>query len=167
MNLKLAFVAASLALLGAPAAQAQLSIVLDSPVQAASAPELLGFNGTITNIGNVPIMLGSESLSAAAGIGTVTINTDLLMGTWPVVLGPGEFFRGEALFALDIPAGWTDSFGGTYAAFGEDDAGNPYEALVDYRVTIQGTAPVPEPGTMALLVGSLVGGSLLMKRRRK
>ena len=167
MKFKMALAAAALALLGSSAAQAQLSVVLDSPVQSASSPSFLVFNGTIFNEGSTTLTIDGDSVSAPVGVGVDLPHSDLFLGSWPMTLGPGDSFRGDWLFALDIPGTQTESFGGTYAVTGTDALGNPFEYNTDYRVNIQGGTPVPEPGTMALLVGSLVGGSLLMKRRRK
>jgi hypothetical protein len=166
MKIKLAFAAAALALLSTTAAQAQLDIVLDSPVQSATSPSFVTFNGTIFNTGGTAITIDGDSLSAPDGVGIDLPHSDLIIGSWPVTLGPGDSFRGDWLFGLDIPASQTDSFGGTYAVTGTDAAGAPVSFSTDYRVNLGGAA-VPEPGTMALLVSGLVGGSLMMKRRRK
>jgi hypothetical protein len=166
MKLKLAFAAAALMLVGATAAQAQLNIVLDDPVQSATSPSMVVFNGTIFNLGSTAFMITGDSLTSPAGVGQDLPHSDLVIGSWPVTLGPGDSFRGDWLFGLDIPASQTASFGGTYAVTGEDAAGAPFEFNTDYRVNLQGAA-VPEPGTMALLVSGVIGGSLLMKRRRK
>jgi hypothetical protein len=164
MKLKLVFVAAVLALMVAPAAQAQLDIVLNSNVQSASPPETLTFTGTVTNLADFAITLDGDGISVPVGINYNLPNTDLLTGTWPVRLEPGQFFAGP-LFTLDVPDGWTDLFGGTYAAFGTDDAGNQYMDSADFRVTIQGPTPtVPEPGTM-LLLGS--GLAAAWRKRRQ
>jgi hypothetical protein len=168
MKLKLVFVAAALTLMGASAAQAQLDIVLDSPVQDATSPSFVVFNGTIFNVGGTSITIEGDSVSAPAGVVGDLPHSDLIIGSWPLTLGPGDSFRGDWLFGLDIPASQTDSFGGTYAVTGTDASGAPVAFSADYRVNIQGPpADVPEPGTMAMLVSGLIGGSLLMKRRRK
>jgi hypothetical protein len=168
MKLKLVFVAAALTLMGASAAQAQLDIVLDSPVQSATSPSVVVFNGTIFNTGGTAITIDGDSVSAPAGVIPDLPHSDLVIGSWPITLGPGDSFRGDWLFGLDIPASQTDSFDGTYAVTGTDDSGAPVAFSADYRVNIQGPpADVPEPGTMAMLVSGLIGGSLLMKRRRK
>lgn len=166
MKFKMALAAVALALLGAPAAQAQLSIVLDDPVQSVSSPSFVAFNGTIFNIGNTAIEIVADSVSAPAGVGTDTPHSDLIIGTWPLTLGPGDSFRGDYLFALDIPGSQTTPFGGTYAVDTIDAAGNQTFFAADYRINIQGPV-VPEPGAMAMLLSGLVGGSLVMIRRRK
>lgn len=166
MKFKLAFAAAALMLVGATAAQAQLNIVLDSPVQSATSPSFVVFNGTIFNEGTTALTIDGDSVSAPAGVIGDLPHSDLIIGSWPVTLGPGDSFRGDWLFGLDIPASQTTSFGGTYAVTGTNAAGDPFQFNADYRVNIGGAA-VPEPGTMALLVGGLIGGSLVFKRRRK
>jgi hypothetical protein len=167
MKLKLAFAAATLMLMGATAAQAQLDIVLDSPTQDATSPSFVVFNGTIfNNTADQTFTIDGDSLSAPAGVTPDLPHSDLVIGSWPVTLGPGDSFRGDWLFGLDIPASQTESFGGTYAVTGTDAAGNPFNSTADYRVNLQG-AVIPEPGSMAMLVSGLIGGSLLMKRRRK
>lgn len=172
MKFKMALAAAALAMISS-AAQAQLSIVLDlgdplNPTNVAnsSAPGRVEFSGTIFNIGNTAITISGDSISAPAGVTPDLPQSDLIIGSFPITLNPGDSFRGDYLFGLDIPAGQT-SFGGTYAVLGEDLQGNPLDPFTaDYRVGI--TVPgVPEPGTMAMLVSGLIGGSMLLRRRRK
>jgi hypothetical protein len=172
MKFKMALAALALSVMSV-SAQAQLSIILDagdpnSPtsVQDGTAPGLVAFSGTIFNIGNVALEIIGDSLTAPAGVGVDLPQSDLIIGSFPLTLAPGDSFRGDYLFALDIPAGQT-SFGGTYAVDTLDPAGNQAAFSADYRVNIQGGPAVPEPGTMALLVSGLVGGSLFMVRRRK
>jgi len=172
MKLKMALAALALMAMGA-SAQAQLSIVLDlgdplAPTSVAdgTSPGRVEFSGTIFNEGTFAITIDGDSVSAPAGVVTDLPQSDLIIGQFPITLAPGESFRGDYLFGLEIPAGQT-SFGGTYAVLGSDAQGNPLDpAFADYRVNIQGAA-VPEPGTMALLVSGLIGGSLFMVRRRK
>jgi hypothetical protein len=167
MKLKMALAAAALAVLGASSAQAQLSIALDSPVQDASSPSFVTFSGLISNIGADPITITGDGVSAPAGVIPDLPQSDLIIGSFPITLGPGDTFYGDWLFGLDIPSSQTDSFGGTYSVFGEDAQGNPLDPFTaDYRVNLQ-VVQVPEPGAMALLVSGLVGGSLFMRRRRK
>jgi hypothetical protein len=171
MKFKMALAALALSVMSV-SAQAQLSIVLDagdpnSPtsVQDSTAPGLVAFSGTIFNIGNTALEIIGDSLTAPAGVGVDLPQSDLIIGSFPLTLAPGDSFRGDYLFQLDIPAGQT-GFGGTYALDTLDPAGNQAAFTADYRVNIQGPV-VPEPGTMALLVSGLIGGSLFMARRRK
>lgn len=171
MKLKMALAALALMAMGA-SAQAQLSIVLDlgdplAPTSVAdgTSPGRVEFSGTIFNLGTFPITIDGDSVSAPAGVVTDLPQSDLIIGQFPITLAPGESFRGDYLFGLDIPGGQT-SFGGTYAVLGSDAQGNPLDpAFADYRVNIAGA--VPEPGAMALLVSGLIGGSLFLVRRRK
>jgi hypothetical protein len=170
MKLKMALAAAALMVMGA-SAQAQLSIVLDlgDPAAATSvangtAPGRVEFSGTIFNVGTTSLDIIGDSLSAPAGVGTDLPQSDLVIGSFPLTLAPNESFRGDFLFGLDIPAG-QGTFGGTYAVDTLDAAGNQVAFSADYTVNIQGA--VPEPGTVALLVSGLIGGSLMLARRRK
>lgn len=166
MKLKMALAAAALAVLGASSAQAQLTIELDNPVQDASAPSFVTFSGLISNVGADPITIVGDSLSAPAGVIPDLPQSDLIIGSFPLTLGPGDTFYGDWLFGLDIPASQTTGFGGTYAVLAEDLSGNPLDPFTaDYRVNIG--VVVPEPGSMALLISGLVGGSLFLRRRRK
>jgi hypothetical protein len=171
MKFKMALAAMALMLVGA-SAQAQLSIVLDlgdpaAPTSVAdgTAPGRVEFSGTIFNIGNTTLEIVGDSVSAPQGVATDLPQSDLIIGSFPLILAPGESFRGDYLFGLDIPAGAT-SFGGTYAVDTLDNAGNQVAFGADYRVNIPQVI-VPEPGTMALLVSGLVGGSLFLVRRRR
>jgi len=172
MKFKMALAAAALAMIST-AAQAQLNIVLDlgdplapTNVATSSAPGRVEFSGTIFNIGNTAITINSDSVSAPAAVTTDLPQSDLVLGSFPITLNPGDSFRGDYLFGLDIAAGQT-TFGGTYAVFAEDAQGSPLGPFsADYRVSITGTQ-VPEPGTMALLASGLIGGSLMLRRRRK
>lgn len=178
MKFKMALAALALSLVSV-SAQAQLQIVLDAgdplnptSVQTSSAPGRVEFSGTIFNIGNESIVIIGDGVSAPGGVSTDVPNQDFAITNWEYTLAPGESFRGDYLFALDIPGGQT-SFGGTYnvdTRLTTEDPNDPNfiptSYTADYRVTIAGAA-VPEPGTMALLASGLVGGSLFMRRRRK
>jgi hypothetical protein len=173
MKFKMALAAAALTLMGASAAQAQLDIILDlgdptmpTNVQSATPPQFVTFSGTIFNNGTTAITIDGDSVSAPAGVTPDLPHSDLIIGSWPLTLNPGDSFRGDYLFGLDIPASQTTSFGGTYSVVGTDAQGNPVVGAADYRINI-GTAVIPEPGAMALLVSGLIGGSLFMARRRK
>jgi hypothetical protein len=178
MKFKMALAALALSLVSA-SAQAQLRIVLDagdplSPtsVQTSSAPGRVEFSGTIFNDGPDTLVIIGDGVSAPGGVGTDVPNQDFAITNWETTLAPGDSFRGDYLFALDIPGGQTD-FGGTYhvdTRLTTEDPNDPNFVpgffAADYRVNIAGAA-VPEPGTMALLVSGLIGGSLFMRRRRK
>jgi hypothetical protein len=172
MKFKMALAAAALTLLSGTA-QAQLNIVLDlgdplSPTSVATAtsPGRVEFSATIFNIGPSDIMITADSLAVPGGIGFDLPLTDLFL--LPDTIVAGGSYRADYLFGLDIPAAQT-SFGGTYAIdtdFDPDGDGIPEFFAADFRVNIQ-PSQVPEPGTMALLLSGLVGGSLVMIRRRK
>jgi hypothetical protein len=168
MKFKMAIAAAALALLGATSAHAQLSITLDTPVQTTTVPSFVTFSGLIQNIGAFPITITGDGVGGIpAGVIPDLPQSDLVIGNFPITLGPNDTFYGDWLFGLDIPASQTTSFGGTYAVFGEDANGAPLDPFTaDFRVNIQ-VPGVPEPGAMALLVSGLIGGSLFLVRRRK
>lgn len=171
MKFKMALAAAAFALISS-AAQAQLEIVLDlgdplAPTNeiTVSGPGRVEFSGTIFNIGRVPLTIVGDSVSAPDGVGTDLPQSDLFIGSFPITIGPGESFRGDYLFGLDIPSG-IDSFEGVYAVLAEDLQGMPMNPFsVSYRVNFA-PAAIPEPGAMALLASSLIGGSLLLRRRK-
>jgi hypothetical protein len=171
MKFKMALAAAALMVMGA-SAQAQLSIVLDlgdpnvpTDTLTTTAPGFVTFSGTIFNVGTFPITIDADSVSAPASVVTDLPQSDLLLGSFPLTLAPGDSFRGDYLFGLDIPTGET-SFDGTYAVLGSDAQGNPLDPFsANYSVNIAGV--VPEPGAMAMLVSGLIGGSIFLRRRRK
>jgi hypothetical protein len=176
MKFKMALAAAAMVMLGASAAQAQLDVVLDlgdplSPtsVTTATPPEFVTFSGTIFNVGTSAVTISGDSLSAPAGVTVDLPQSDLVIGSFPITLNPGDSFRGDYLFGLDIPDTQTTSFSGTYAVSIDEDLdgdGAPDFFEAQYTVNIGG-AVIPEPGTVALLVSGLIGGSLCFARRRK
>jgi hypothetical protein len=196
MKFKMALAAAALALVGASAANAQLRIVLDSPVQLVSAAQpilvedpinsgsfvtknMVTFSGTIFNdndpASGIIYTLDGDGATAPAGLFTDVPNQSLAITQFPLDIGPGGSHTQDWLFAVEPGSGFGVDAGGNlldplngffYSASGFDNAGNPVSASAQYGI-FAGAAQVPEPGTVALLVGGLIGGSLTLVRRRK
>ena len=139
------------------------------------------------------LLMSSESFSTPAAVGswlpgTATYTTPYDPGSFGIPaafdlnvggaydIPPGVCNGLQPAFFLYVPVGAYSngqSFSGTYFAEGEqgvDAAGNPLltGSSFDYTVNvIGGGVVVPEPGTVALLIGSIIGGTTLVRRRRK
>lgn len=131
---------------------------------------LLPSNNPATGLYNLTNGTGYSAPSAADGGLTPLLDLNLL----PIVLGPSlpnnsSFFGPLLQLAYDGTAGTTS---GTvfYDLFNTDPFGsNPTDAIAtipgEFRLVPPGTV-VPEPGTIALIVGMGVAG-LTLRRRRK
>ena len=183
MKFGIALAGMALTLFAATTAQAQLTITLSpaSPVNDPAFPGYTQYYGTITNPTGSPITVDGDNLNGYDPTKITFFNT--LAGAFPT--DPNSFDPSKAALTFDVPAfgAYTSSPGGagdTTTPLFEllVDPSTPLTALtftlssqaggtlgsVEFQV---GTADVPEPGSVALLASSLVGGSLLMARRRR
>ena len=166
MKLNLALATAALTLLGA-SAQAQLTL---TATQTGNIDPLNGytiFSGFVSNPATAaPVTIDSSSITSTLPFLDVQADinfTDLIV-TDPVTntdsfltLTPGGSHTFDDLFELDLTSGAPVNF--TYQL----NSGNTTVA----SVTFPGTSAVPEPGSIALLASSLVGGGLFVARRRR
>jgi hypothetical protein len=137
------------------------------------------FGGTIFNDSDdLTIILTGDDVSRPAGVNVDQPLSDFDLGIFPFTLGPRESVDANYLFGIFPPdlngygvnpdGSLVDPVNGFfYTVFGEDENGNPVDpASAQYGVIGAGAPVVPEPGTIALLVSSLVGGSLMLRRRK-
>ena len=188
MKYNLALATAALTLIGA-SAHAQLLLttqVAIDPVNHAPIIDPLNgyteFTGTITNPTFAPITLTSSSFTNAVGANLLVFDiqadpdlTDLinpdnsfltLNAATPGAPGSGGNHTFSDLFEVDLTggvsmAGFTYQLGGT-----ADPTGNTGNHIVASYTFAQPSA-VPEPGSIALLASSVIGGGLFMSRRRR
>lgn len=188
MKLKMALATLGLSLVAVSAfAQSPLvTLTIEPNAVLPAAPGIADISGTFVydfvNNPNGPVVFllpNNYSLTNGTGYSAPSAADGGLfplldLGLLPVVLGPSvpnnsAFFGPVLSLAYDATAGIT---GGTvnYDLFLTDPFGaNPTERVDtvsgDFRLVPGGT-PVPEPGTVALLVGMGVAG-LAIRRRRK
>lgn len=192
MNLKMALATLGLSVMAASSALAQVTpsvtLVADpAAYNLPAAPGLVDITGTFTFTGasTAPdVFAVPNNFNLANGVGYNDPGPAnggffplISAGLVPLQLGfsasTGAFtsFNGPILsLAYD---GTAQSTSGTvfYDIFDSDPTVNPNAANLGsvsttFQLNIGGT-PVPEPGTMALLAGGLIGGSVMLRRRRK
>ena len=177
MKLGISLAAATLALVGATAAQAQLTITLNAPTTLSNGA--LAYGGTITNPTSSAITVNAANLGSPTGMtngvqffnalggqfsdpaaNTLGLsNLPLTIAGAPAGGAPG-FYSDNDLFELVVPA----NIPLTSLVYTLSDSTGRIDGTATF--TVGGTA-VPEPGSIALLASGLVGGSLFVARRRK
>jgi len=194
MKLKVAFAlaAATLALGGASAVRADVTLLPDTP-NITNDGSLYDFNYFIKNTGTDTVTLDQASLTLPSdwlyvdfltggtnasdaelasdfkGLTSADLdpsNSANLLIT-PTTLAPNDGVDGQPLFQLFLPNGQTLADGtASYFVYDSSIVDSSGAPIVQGTVTIGGTA-VPEPGTWAMLVSGSLGGLLMMRRRRK
>jgi hypothetical protein len=194
MKLKVAFALASatLALGGASAVRADVTLLPDTP-NITNVGSLYDFNYFISNTGGTPVNLDQSGftlsdpswlyvdfLTGGTNASTADLASDFgltpddldpsnsanLLIT-PTTLNPGDGVDGQPLFELFLPGGKTLADGtASYFVYDSSVTDANGAPIVQGTVTVGGTA-VPEPGTWAMLVSGSLGGLMLMRRRRK
>ncbi len=157
------------ALFGGAAAQAQFLPISDvTPASLSFTPGVGGsfvFNGTVTN--NTGFTIEGVLPSVTVNPFTPSVNGDasnFALAFNP--LSPGQQYVGE-LFTIDIAPAQVDPFTVFFDVQGLDvTGGNVSRATGSFRLNV--TSAVPEPGTVALMVGmTSLGGMLTLRRHRK
>lgn len=161
MKMNVTVASICLALVGAVGANAQTSafdVTITPPSQLWTGTPLV-FGGTITNTTGVPLNLSTDSVNPPSNV-TYTDEFGGLAGPLPFTIPVGGSYTSTDLFT--ITGGVTSAFTGTFSATDVSGAA-PVTGFADFAVTTS----VPEPGSMALLASSILGGGLFLRRRRK
>jgi hypothetical protein len=145
MNLKYALATAGLMLLGAVSANA---LPISISITPSSGSAVTSFSGLLSNTGSTAIDIGADSIFDTNGSANVV--SDSLAD---------DIFNG-----LSIPGGGTHSF--NFAFDAPVAPADVFVAVKDLNDNVVGTS-VPEPGSVALLVGMTMSGGLFLARRRR
>ena len=162
MKLQLTLALATLAALGASSAQANVSFGLDSNLINYTGPDTM-VGGWINNDSNSELVLGTLNFTVPTGMGIDDVFNDPNIGDAGTTLPAHSVYHSDSLFGiLGLPSGPGPFTGDVQLT---DDSLNP-NTLGAARFTVI-ASPVPEPGSVALLVGSGLSGLFLLRRRRK
>jgi len=163
MKMRLALAAAALALMGTTSAQASKNLdVLKITFTGAAATPLgtTEYGGTISNPTGSDVFFYSDSLTGDPSNTAFDLISDPDLSPIPDAngykLGPGDSYHNDDLFELFKPAG------GIYALYNPE--GNRVGIMA---FNAAGFNAVPEPGSVALLIGTAMSGLLVARRRRK
>ena len=168
MKLNLAIATAALSLLGAISAQAQLTITVTP--DSTATPTFGGdtvFSARVINTGLYPILIDGSGVTSSFSY--FNIQDDLIVGELPITLAPGD---SKDLSAFELLLNGATNYDYTYLLT-SSDPNLPSSAFVVPGTTIvalatfPGASAVPEPGSVALLASSLIGGGLFVARRRR
>jgi len=160
MKIRLALATVAFSLMTAAAAHASLPVAVD--VTGTGNPDVFDFS--LTNTSTAPITIDEISVSPSFSGGD-SFDNDLFNG-WPP---PGSTTGG---ITLDATGGANDVYTGNFTYGAGDMVPASASAIVfaaksNGQVVGQTGGPVPEPGSVALLISTTMGGGLLMARRRR
>ena len=149
--------------------RAGVIITLDQPNQTGPEGATLQDFGTFSNMdANSTVFLNLDSLNVAAVPGDFTVN-DLFFSNVPVWMEAGANSGLIELFevSVSLPFGHAfTSYSGSYQLVGGID-GDAQDVLgsVTFSVTPISTPDAPEPGSVGLIAGGLLGMIVLRVRR--
>lgn len=155
IHVAVAALGAAVALLGAQTAKADVTISLDAPTITGN---VYSFAGTIYHVaGTGDTLVDGDFFSVPDGV-TVTDNfSDPNLGDLPLNFSDdssaGVFsYHQDELFEFTVPSGTPFPF-----TFG----------ITSGDTVVASISQVPEPGSIALLLGGVMGGGLFLARRRR
>jgi hypothetical protein len=150
---------AALALLGAASAHAQLPLSIDFTGTTLEPGGSTAYGGIIKNTSSSDVFLLDDGITVSGSSIVFDLITDPVLSPVPgpggFKLAPGDSFNSDDLFELSAPSS------GLYSLF------DPNGTLVGQQGFTAAGTNVPEPGSVAMLVGMTMGGGLLMARRRR
>lgn len=154
-----------LMMLGTAVAKADsVTITLDEATQSSAAGGTLEFFGTITNDTGETVYLNNDDLNLD-GLSFTT--TDQFFTTVPISLDAGESSGDIELFDVTVSDPLADAAGtysGTYTLFGGAD-GNAQDSLGSTDFSVTTTNPVPEPGSIGLVLSGVAAAWLPISRK--
>lgn len=152
--------------LGASHALGDIIINFASPDQTGSPGDTLVFFGTLANTDASAVFLNSGGANLSGNSFAVDFN-DPFSNNVPFSLDAGASTGSIELLDVTIdnpvtdPAGY---YGGTYTLLGGVDGGSQdVLATFDFSVTIGTSSATPEPSTLILLCGSVIGYLILRR----
>lgn len=171
MRNSLALLAAGCALLGASVVHAQnLPVSNVMPSSLSFTPGVGGlfiFNGTVTNNTAVTLEGALPGLALTNPVPTdVMSDTSNFTGAFGIPpIAPGGTYMGE-LFRLNIGTMQTNPFDLRFEVQGLDSNQDPVAGATGvFTLRVGTSAAVPEPGSVALLLGLAGSGVLLMRKK--
>jgi hypothetical protein len=163
LSLSMLFVAGFL--LVVPASADTINLSLTNPTQTGTSGATLTFEATLSAplANNGAVFLNGDSFSV--DIAGAALDDSGLFLNFPFSLDPGDSFS-EVLFTVALPAnlaaGVHDGF---FEILGGSDPG-AFNLLASVNFQIDGSSPVPEPGTWVLLATGLGLAGVWMVRCR-
>jgi len=160
MKMNVALAAVTLALMGAGSAHAAGMLDITFTGTSATPFSTFAYGADITNNSGMPLFIGGDSLAVTDPSNIAfDLFSDLVLS--PIVSPSGYEIPDGGVYSTNDLFELTTPDGGIFSLF-DPNAG---------VLATQGFTPagfnVPEPGSVALLVGSMMGGGLFLARRRR
>ncbi len=134
---------------------------LTDPVQTVAPGSTILFSGTVYTTGNAATIYFNGADDGVAS--PLSIDDTVFFATFPFSLDPDMSYTGP-LFSITIPSNALGAYDGHFTIQGGADAqANNNLGSAAFEVDV--TSPVPEPGTILLLLTGLAAMPLLMGLR--